>query len=107
MAIQRIIVDLNLIDRKIQSFQSKLANLKRLMEAISTAIDVLAAVAWLSPASRMLLQQFRKLYIQVVEAIKIVEEYIHDLTVVRTKYGDIENVIEGRMQGLRTDVFGV
>ena len=107
MAIAKIVVDLDVVDRKIQSFQSKLQTLKKVMETISNIMDALAAVAWVSPASAALLQKFRALYRQILEAIKIVEEYIHDLTVVRTQYGNIEKALEEKMGALRTDVFGV
>ena len=107
MSIQKIVVDLDVIDRKIQSFEGKLSSLRRLMEGIELAMRILSTVSWVSPASWGIYQAFRLLYNQILEAIRIVEEYIHDLSVVRQQYGEIETVITDRVRALPTDVFGI
>ena len=107
MAIQRIVVDLGVIDKQIQSFMGKLDTLKQVMAAIDGFIKVLSAVSWISPASKLLLAKYQLLLKQIQEAIRIVDEYIHDLMVVRTQYGNVEKALEDKMSALRTDVFGV
>jgi len=107
MAMQRIVVDLNVVDKKIQSFIGKLQTLKKVMNAIDMTIKALSTVSWVSPASKALLAKYNLLLKQIQEAIRIVDEYIHDLMVVRTSYGNIEKALQDRVSGLRTDVFGV
>ena len=107
MSMQRIIVDLEVIDRKIQSFEGKRDTLSRIMSDLSETMVVVSRVTWISPASTEFFLKFRRLYDQILEAIKIVEEYIHDLSVVRQQYDGVETSITDRVSGLQTNVFGV
>jgi len=55
----------------------------------------------------MLLQKFLKLYRQIEEAFRIVDEYIHDLEVVLDQYQKIEQRLSDKAESLKTDIFGV
>jgi len=100
MAIARIVVDLDVVDRKIQSFITKLQTLKKVMDAVDTTIKVLTATSWVSPAAKALLTKFQILKRQLDEALRIVDEYIHDLMVVRTQYGAVEKRLQDLIGGL-------
>ena len=107
MAMVRIVVDLSVVDKKIQSFLQKLNTLKKVMATIDRIIKVLAATSWISPASKALLAKYQLLKKQIDEAIRIVDEYIHDLMTVRTQYGNVEKLLNDKIGALKTDVFGV
>jgi len=100
-------VDLGLATRKLESFKSTRQKLSAIMQAVKAAMIALATVSWISPASAAILQKFLQFYRQLEEALKIVDEYIHDLQVVLDQYTAIEQRLQEKAKGLRTDVFGV
>jgi len=100
-------VDLNVVTRKLASFRERRQQLGRIMEGLDNAMRLLQTAKWVSPASRMLWSKFSMLFRQCQEALRIVDEYIHDLDVVLRAYTEVESRLEGRAQGLQTDVFGV
>ena len=77
------------------------------MARVREIMTALATVSWISPASAALQQKFLTFYKQLEEALKIVEEYIHDLEVVIEAYIKIEDRLTEVASGLRTDVFGI
>jgi len=100
-------VDLRIVNSKLGSFRTKRQSLYSLMEALKKTMTALATIAWISPASRMLLQKFLKLYRQIEEAFRIVDEYIHDLEVVMEQYQQVEKRLSDKAESLKTDIFGV
>jgi hypothetical protein len=67
----------------------------------------IAKASWISPASSALLIKFGKLFLQILEAISIVDEYIHDLEHARNEYVKMEDRLTERSNALKTDVFGI
>ena len=100
-------VDLGIVRGKLDSFSGKRQTLMNVMQQIRTVMQALAAVSWISPAARALLQKFLQLYKQIEEAIRIVDEYIHDLGVVIEQYTAIEQRLQEKAQALPTDIFGI
>ena len=100
-------VDLRIVSSKLGAFRTKRQTLYNQMEHIKKIITALATIAWISPSSRMLLQKFLKLYRQIEEAFRIVDEYIHDLEVVLDQYQKIEQRLSDKAESLKTDIFGV
>lgn len=100
-------VDVNIVIKKLDSFKNKRQTLQNVMQRIREIMIALATVSWISPASARLLQKFLQMYKQIEEAIRIVDEYIHDLGVVIEQYTKIEDRLTETASALRTDVFGV
>ena len=100
-------VDVSIVIRKLDSFRGKRQTLMNVMQMIRAKMIALATVSWISPASAALLQKFLQFYKQLEEALRIVEEYIHDLEVVAEAYTKIEDRLKDKASGLRTDIFGV
>jgi len=100
-------VDLNIVKVKLDSFKGKKSSLMTLMQQIKTVMDTLAKVAWVSKAAAAFYMKFQMLYKQVEEALRIVDEYIHDLNIVIEQYTKIEVRLTEKAEALRTDVFGI
>ena len=100
-------VDLGIVNNKLGSFKNKRQTLSNVMNGIQTAINTLSLVSWISPAARAFKKQFEMLYKQVEEALRIVDEYIHDLETVIDQYTKIEDRLQQKVGALRTDIFGV
>jgi len=100
-------VDVGVVARKLENFKAKRQALINLMSRIRETIVALASVSWLSPGSAALLQKFLRFYRQIEEALRIVDEYIHDMEVVIEQYTKVEGRLQELASGLRTDVFGV
>ena len=106
MAIQRITVDLDVLDREIQYYLQSYQALKHIFTDIESIMKILSVV-WKSPAAEYLQSKCRLLSGQNQEALLIVEEYIHDLITARKQYGNVEKAIQDKLSSLRTDVFGI
>jgi DNA repair ATPase RecN len=100
-------VDVGIAARKLDSFKGKRQTLIKVMQRIREVMIALATVSWISPSSAALLQKFLQFYKQIEEALRIVEEYIHDLEVVIEQYTKIEDRLKEKASALRTDIFGV
>jgi len=100
-------VDTAIANSMLDSFRGKLNTLKNVMARVREIMTALATVSWISPGSAALLQKFLTFYKQLEEALKIVEEYIHDLEIVIEAYTKIEDRLTESAGSLRTDVFGV
>lgn len=100
-------VDPSIVSAKLNSFQAKRVTLGSIMEAIKNAMTTLTTVSWLGPASRKLMDMFSKLYEQIEEAIRIVEEYIEDLQIAIELYNKNENAQQEKANALPTDIFGI
>lgn len=100
-------VDLNIVNNKLGSFRNKRRTLQSVMENIRRTITALATISWISPAARMMLQKFLTLYRQIEEAIRIVDEYIHDMEVIIEQYSKVEKLLEDKSGALKTDIFGI
>ena len=108
MAMSKVLkVDVGIVTNKLNSFKDKLKNLQNYMQAIKVIIETLSKVSWISPSARAFLAQFQMLYKQIEEAIRIVQEYIHDLEIVIQQYTAIEQRLQDKAGSLRTDIFGV
>ena len=107
MAMKRIVVDLSVVDKSIQKFIGTLQNLKKFLQVIDGIMKVLSVASWISPASKALYAKYQLLKRQVEEAIRIVDEYLHDLMTLRTQYGNVEKALQDKIGALKTDVFGI
>ena len=108
MTIDRIVVDINTLNRSLEAFKIKHKHLRVFMQDTDFVMKQLGSVTWMSDASKSLMTQYQLIYDQVMEATMIVEEYIVDLETASREYASVEQTIESRVEGLgSTNVFGV
>lgn len=103
----RIVVEVRVLNDHLQRLQERLGQVRRFMEAVNNIMNVISTVAWVSPSSAALLAKYRLLFRQIEEAMRIVEEYIQNITSVRDRFLGVEQQVQNRIEGLRTDVFGI
>jgi WXG100 family type VII secretion target len=103
----QLVVDLDVIRRKIDSLQATRRRLESIMQSLENTIRILTAASWISMAARAFLHQFRILQRQTQESITRVDGYIRDLDRAFNIYQQAEQRITQVTSGLRTDVFGV
>jgi len=60
---------------------------------------------WKSAGSMKFLTNFRELRDDVIEAVKVLKEYAHDLRYIATAFDEAETEITVDAGGLETDVF--
>ena len=108
MALTAVIkVDIRVVQSQCESCRGKKATLLSVMENIKKVMTALATISWISPASARLLQKFLQLYRQCEEAIRIVEEYIHDLEITAKLYTEADKRLTEKADSLKTDIFGI
>jgi uncharacterized protein YukE len=100
-------VEINVMRQECQHCQTQRQQLQRIMQAIFSAMQILATVAWISPASKALWAKFQLLYKQIEEALRIVDDYISKLEFAMQQYRETDERATSRIDGLKTDIFGI
>jgi len=108
MAISGVLkVDINVATAKLNTFMSISVQLGNVMVTLKGTIDMLAMVAWVSPAALALKKKFDLLYKQCEEALKKAKKYVEDLQVMIESYTSVENKLEETAKSLKTEVFNI
>jgi len=75
------------------------------MTNLERAVQAIAKVAWVSPASKALLAKLQLLLQTVQTSLRIVDKYISDLEEATRMFTQAEQRIEQKVNALKTDVF--
>jgi len=101
----KIKISIPMFRSKLAAFRQHRQKLMTFMNSLEQAINVIATVSWVSPASKALLVKFRALLQTVKTSLRIVDKYISDLEEATKMFSDAENRIEQKINALKTDVF--
>jgi len=92
---------------KLEAFRNHRQRLIAFMNNLENAINVIAKVAWVSPASKALLAKFTMLLQTVRTSLRIVEKYISDLEEATRMFTDADSRVAQKIDTLKTEVFGI
>jgi DNA repair ATPase RecN len=101
----KILVKIAVFKSKLEAFRKHRQELLTFMNNLETAVNAIATVAWISPASKALLVKLQALLQTVKISLRIVEKYISDLEIAMQQFSAVEDRIEQKVNALKTDVF--
>jgi hypothetical protein len=103
--VKKIRISIPMFRRKLDAFRRHRQELLTFMNNLEIAVNAIATVAWVSPASKALLVKLRALLETVKVSLRIVEKYISDLETAMQQFSAVEDRIEQKVNALKTDVF--